>query len=191
MTLAQIRPGGAFARAGLRDGDRIDLRDLDLNARIALMGNAVATQTINLVTRRASHKFPARFTGSTWSEGDLAVKLSTIVIPLATGLWCLACALIIAIRRSWSLDGRVLSVVLISLGIGGADPSQDVVFPNQIGSVVLSCAEAVMAVIALSLLMVLSSRMGRRARGDASPNRASMHCSSYRSWDWLQAMSEQ
>src|SRR5450755_1277193 len=89
MSLTQVQPGGALWQAGLRAGDRLDLRDLDLSARVQLMGEALASQPTTLVARRGSQKFATHFVGSAWSEGESAVKLSTILVTLATGVWCL------------------------------------------------------------------------------------------------------
>jgi len=162
MTLEQVQPGGALWRAGLRDGDRLDLRDFDLSTRLQLMYEPLATQATTLVARRGSDRFVTSFTGSIWSDGESAVKLPTVLIALATGMWCLVCALIIAVRRSWSPEGRTLAIVLIALGLGGANPVQSVVLPNVTADVLLWSSMWILGFVALALLVSMASRVGVR-----------------------------
>ena len=160
MTLSQEAPGGAMDRAGLRDGDRVDLRELDLGARVFLMNSAPATETLTIRAHRGARAVTVRFTGSIWSEGEWPYKIIAIVVPILTGIWCLVCASIISSRRSWSFEGRVLATALIAVGLAGSN----VLLPDPITSTIVWAIDSAFWFTAPALLVVLSSRFGARSK---------------------------
>ena len=44
VSIFQPRPGGATDQAGLRDGDRVDLREQSLDSRVAVLWQLVASR---------------------------------------------------------------------------------------------------------------------------------------------------
>jgi hypothetical protein len=106
---------GATARAGIRDGDRIDLRDLNRYARGALLVRSRTTKTTNLVIRRDGRIFTTQLHASTIYQGNEAVNLPEVVLLFLACYLAFGCACVIAARRSQMREGRYLCLTLLAI----------------------------------------------------------------------------
>ncbi len=154
-------PGGAEARAGLRDGDRIDLRDQTPEARVAVAFQPMATRPTSLKIRRGTDTFVASVRGSTAYEVNSLWKFGAIIPMLLATAWFLGCALLITLRRSSLREARILALVLLcQLGVL-LYPGRLVTSDAKISMLFLVCSFA--CSVAASLLLIgLSSRFGAR-----------------------------
>lgn len=159
VEIAKPRAGGASARAGLRDGDRVDLREQSLSSRIAVLYQPPATQPTVVTIHRGSGTRLVAVTASTAWEGVPAWKLPPIVSTLIASFWFAACALLIALRRWWDRDARMLAVVLVLVTATMLQPSTVVVPNGAVGVILLVIARACAAGAAL-LLINLSTDFG-------------------------------
>lgn len=110
--------GGASDRAGIRDGDRIDVRDLGRYDRVALLFQPVTTVPVSLVVRRGGEKLTIPVVADTLYEGNTLLKLAVAVPNDVAQWWILGCALLLALRRWQTREGRYLCLGL--LGFAGA-----------------------------------------------------------------------
>lgn len=159
IAVAQPRAGGASARAGLRDGDLVDLREQDVRSRLAVAYQPPATAATTLTVHRGPSRLTVHVLGSTVWEGAPAWKLPPLVArPVAT-FWFACCALLIALRRRADLSARILALVLICLAFMPVDPTS-FVLPNAIASMALGLASRAGVTAAQVLLVRLSSSFG-------------------------------
>lgn len=159
VTIAQPRPGGATAQAGLRDGDRVDLREQPLSTRIAVAYQPMSTQPTVLEVHRGSTTFNAAVTASTVWEGVPVWKLPPgISRPLAS-FWFAACALLIVARRKIDWNARILAIVLLCMSGVSLDASS-VVVPNSAVRIMLLVVSRASSAAAAILLVRLSSGFG-------------------------------
>ena len=159
-TIVQVQPGGATDRAGVRSGDQVDLREQPFATRVFMMAQPVTTAPLKLVVIRGDKRFSTTLTPS--PAGDNGLKLATVIFPILTCLWCLGCVALIAARRSWSIEGRVLAVVLTSVGLGMTEVP-DVSFPSPIVSLVAWSAIWLLWFASFALIVWLASRIGIRS----------------------------
>ena len=120
-------PGGASDRAGIRDGDRIDVRDLGIYDRVALLFQPVTSVPVRLFVLRGGQKRAILVTGRTVYDGNVALKVAVAGIHAVAEWWILGCALLLALRRWQTREGRYLCLGL--LGFAGAmwlSPTQSV-----------------------------------------------------------------
>jgi hypothetical protein len=154
--------GGAAALAGLREGDRIDLREQNEAARIAVLFQLMATQPTRLVVERGVTKLAIEVTGSTIWDGAPIWKLATMGLVTIASVFFIACALLIALRRSVRRDARLLALVLLLCGLAAQlSPTFMVVPWPTIQLVQLLLSHACYAG-AFLLLIRLSSQLGTR-----------------------------
>lgn len=156
------RTGGASERAGLRDGDRIDLREQNLQARIAALYQLPATQPTSLIVRRGGATLPITVMGSTAWEGAPLWKLPVLLFPCLAALWFTVCVLVIGLRRWWSREAQILVLVLVALAANVINPIQFTVPWGRLAIALLVISRFCMAA-APWLLVLLSSRFGRRS----------------------------
>lgn len=161
VTAYALQPGGALERAGIRDGDRLDYREQTLEARVALFAQPLATRPTTLTIHRGTSAFTARFVGSTIWEGGVLLKVLPNVLIVVKGLCLLICAVLIAIRRWWLRDARMLALILLCLVPGGLI-GPDFVVPSPAANVLLWAVQQDAALAALVLLVALSARYGTR-----------------------------
>ncbi len=106
VSVASVTPDGAAARAGVRTGDRIDLRTLAFDDRVLLVASPIAGRPIAIELRR-----------------DGAVRRAVIVpvrttmawsgwIAYAVLFWMVAFAALIAWRRPAMREARLLSLAM-------------------------------------------------------------------------------
>jgi hypothetical protein len=119
LTAGPPAPGGSAARAGIREGDRFDLREQTLQARTALMGR-VPAWPVTLMVHRGTAAFSTSITANTVREGVQFLDALPQLLILVASCGYLACALLIILRRAWARDGRVLALILISTSISGS-----------------------------------------------------------------------
>ncbi|HUA08576.1 MAG TPA: hypothetical protein VMA98_04825 [Candidatus Acidoferrales bacterium] len=135
--IVRTTPGGAAQRAGIRDGDRIDVRDLGLYDRVALIFQPVTTVPVSLVVRRGTEKSTISVVADTVYDGNTFLKLVAAVPSDLADWWILGCALLLAVRRWQTREGRYLCLALIAyVGLLLLDPTF-LVSPN--GGLVAIC----------------------------------------------------
>jgi hypothetical protein len=110
--------GGSAARAGVREGDRIDLRDLGVYDRVALLFQPVTSVPVSLVVRRAREKLAIPVVADTVYDGNVLLKLAVAIPNDVAEWWILGCALLLALRRWQTREGVYLCLAL--LGFAGA-----------------------------------------------------------------------
>jgi hypothetical protein len=151
-------PGGTIARAGIRDGDWIDLREQSRDARFTLFAEPMAKRPLALVIHRGARAFTTRIFASTIWEGDARFKLWSLIPGWTANILLFGCAFLIAIRRALTRDGRMLALILLlEAGQGGT-----IVVPNAAATVFLTIASITCGLVAFLLLIALSSRFGVR-----------------------------
>ncbi len=160
--LAAVVPGGAADRAGLRAGDRFDLREQTLAGRVAILYQLPASQPTELVVRRGPSTVRLNVTGSTWYEGPVLLKLATMLSFTLAGAWFSCCALLIALRRSDRPDGRLLALVLLSVAGTQLNPTFLVV-PWPALQIALLAFSQTCTVASYLLLLRLASQFGARS----------------------------
>jgi hypothetical protein len=159
IAIAQPRPDGAAARAGLRDGDLIDLRAQTLAARLAVAYQPMATQTTPLIVRRGNATLHVAFKGSTLYQVNPAWKINILMNPLSS-LFFASCILLIMLRRWWSRDARVLAIVLFCMTLMLLlDPSA-IVVPSATANIALFLIARAGAAGAPVLIVWLASGFG-------------------------------
>ena len=160
VAFEQVAPGGATDRAGIRAGDVMDMRDQNFATRVFWLAQPVTTEPLTLVLKRGDQRFTTTFTASPMGRNSL--KLATAILPMLTCLWCLGCVLLIATRRSSSLEGRALAIVLTSVGIGMTQVP-DLSFPSPVVDLIIWSMIWILWLGSLGLLVWLSSRVGARS----------------------------
>jgi len=160
VAFEQVASGGATDRAGIRAGDVMDMRDQNFATRVFWLAQPVTTEPLTLVLKRGDQRFTTTFTASPMGRNGL--KLATAILPMLTCLWCLGCVLLIATRRSSSLEGRALAIVLTSVGIGMTQVP-DLSFPSPVVDLIVWSMIWILWLGSLGLLVWLSSRVGARS----------------------------
>jgi GAF domain-containing protein len=163
VEIAQPTPGGAAARAGLHDGDRIDLRQVDAAARVALLYQPTAVRPVRLMVQRAKKTFAVEFVGSSQYETNMTVKVIVNVVALLPYLLALCCAWLIALRRSQTSEGRLLCYTLLAV-VGYSFGPFSIAVPSALASALLLVLSTASLAVAAILPVVLSARVGARSR---------------------------
>lgn len=161
--LGQIEPGGAADRAGIRDGDTVDLRNLNPTDRAGLLWQPVTTRTIVLQLLRRGKSVTVHFVPSTQYQADAAVKIGTNLLWVLACLWALGCAWIIALRRAETREGRYLCLALLAVVAQCLGP-ENTVWPNGIVSALQYVVWALALGAAALLPVYLASGFGARSR---------------------------
>lgn len=158
----QIQTGGATERAGIRQGDLIDFRDQPFATRVFLLAQPSPVEPLTMVVIRGNRRISTTLSPSTVYGVGSALKMSSALLPMITCVWCLGCVLLIAKRKSWSLEGGILAVALTSVGVG-TNPVPDFSIPNPIADLVLWTATWILWFGSLGLIVALSARIGTRS----------------------------
>lgn len=153
-------PDGAVARAGIRTGDWIDVREQSPDVRLRLFAQPMAKRPITLVIHRGVRTFTTQVFPRTIWEGDVRLKLWTTVPAFVAGTWLLACALLISLRRASTSEGRILALILLLEAVPGF-----IIVPDSTATVLFSVAAYACGLLALLLVVVLSSRFGVPMKG--------------------------
>lgn len=163
VTIVEPRPGGATERAGLRAGDRLDLRDQSLASRIAIVAQPSSTEPTDVTALRGDTSSTHRLIGSTNWEGPAQWKIPVQLLSAVAFIWFAACALLLALRKATNRDAQLLIFVLLCLTALELDPRY-IVVPSTAAQLVLFVVSRVCLTIAPLLLLRLSSRTGRPSR---------------------------
>lgn len=162
VAVAQPVPGGATDRAGLRTGDLIDLREQSEASRVPVLFQLMGDRPTMLVVHRGATTRTFAVTGTSVWEGQPLFKLATILSFTLANVWFVACAFLIALRRSDRRDGLLLAVVLLFITGFQMTPSF-VVVPSAVLQLWLFVAATACMSAALITLVVLSSQFGARS----------------------------
>lgn len=162
VQFAQPRPGGASAAAGIREGDRVDLREHRVDARAHVMWQLLATQPTLLTTHRDGTTLSVSVTGSTMWEGSPMRRFSHLleVVPAA---FFLGCALLIIRRRSQTYEGRAVAAFLSCLVLAQMTRPDGLVVPDVNLYLFLVFGSNVLSLAAAVILIRLSSHFGVRS----------------------------
>lgn len=154
------QPGGAAARAGIRPGDRFDLREQSLDTRLWLLFQPVTTKPVALVMHRGSRTYATNlFPGTIW-DGDSGLKLWNIIAGVILTIPYLACAFLITVRRTALPEARRLALILIL----GTLAAAGIVVPSAVGTTMLTAVSVLLTTVQLVIVVDLSSRFGERSR---------------------------
>lgn len=157
------QPGGAAARAGIRGGDRLDLREQSLPVRVRLYSQPVADAPIALVLHRGTQRFTVRVIASTSAQGNVALKAWTLGLGIVSSAWFIGCALLIALRRASRTEARLLMLTLLCCSpVGFAGLGLALVTPGFAATALLFTLPPMCALIAMVLVVALSARFGAR-----------------------------
>ena len=164
MTVRVPRADGASARAGLKDGDVLVLREQNFATRVSLFIQPTAGVPLDLVVRRVERPpFHVRFfAGTTW-ESEAVWKMLLVLPGIISSLWFIACAALIAIRVSTSFDARVLGATLLCL-CSLPFNINSILVPNPTLSLLMYGFVQACGLAALTLLVLLSSHFGAQSR---------------------------
>lgn len=158
------QPGGAAARAGIRGGDWLDLREQSLPARIRLYSQPVAGVPIALALHRGARRFTVRVIPTASAQGNVALKAWSLGLGILSSAWFVGCALLIALRRAGLSEARLLILILLCCSpVGFAGLGLALVTPGFGASAFLFVLPQLCALIAMALLVVLSTRFGARS----------------------------
>ncbi|HEY1882260.1 MAG TPA: hypothetical protein VGG51_04375 [Candidatus Cybelea sp.] len=159
----QVVAGGAAAQAGIRDGDRVDLREHGLYDRTSIVFQPMTLKPATVRVHRAGKTFTVQVRASTVYEGDVAIKVPNTVLAMLAYLLALACAFLIALRRWQTREGRYLCLTLLAICAETIGPLASAV-PNGTLSA-LKYAFLGVVVCAQALLPVaLAATFGVRSR---------------------------
>ncbi len=152
---------GAAARAGIREGDLVDLREQTADERWLLAFQPIAGRPVTLRLHRGSNATSLVVVpGTTWG-GDWRLKILTILGQTLGAVWFLGCAAILALRRASLREARVLALILFSMGLSCTQFG----LPNaQATGAIYMFSTLVCVDIASVLLLVLASGFGARSR---------------------------
>jgi hypothetical protein len=114
VSIRGIDPGGPADRAGIREGDSVDVRDQSMLVRLSLMGQLLAGRPVTFQTSGVAGSsqrvlVPGRFSVS---------RFWTYVVWEFASLWLLLFAAVIAWRRPYVDNNLLLATVIACAGIG-------------------------------------------------------------------------
>jgi hypothetical protein len=164
FTLAAIDviPNGAAARAGIRVGDRFDLRRQSLDGRVGLLWQPVANRPVAYVVQRDGASLTAVVTASSMWDQNAWLKIPFSLIEGTSLLFLMGCALLIALRRSTSFNARAVVLFLALFVSGRAIRPQTIVIPNATLYVLLGMLSEVLTFAAFCVLIALAANFGER-----------------------------
>ncbi len=155
VDVASLAPGGPAARAGVRAGDRIDVRTLPFADRVLLVAAPVADRPLHVVVERRGR--------------TLSLDVVPVSMPLRWDgwigylilVWIAAFAALIAWRRPGLPEARLLSAALSCYV--AADALQFLTTPSPALDLLFSALNTggVLGGITLALLVRFTARFGR------------------------------
>lgn len=157
----QVVPGGAVSRAGIRDGDRVDIRDLDAYRRFGLLFQPVPKPMVLPILRGGS-SFVTTVVPTTQFEISPGPKVANILVDLIGRLWLLGCALLLCVRRSDTREGRYLCLILIAAATGLYNVI--LVTPSGAFDALAVAALGLCCVVTIVLSLAFASGYGKRPR---------------------------
>lgn len=155
-------PEGAASLAGIRDGDRVDLRKLDLYDRVALIFQPATTRAPDLTVMRGGRTFAVRVHPSTLFGVNSAWKIWPSVLAEVAGLALMGCALILVLRRSSKREGRYLCATLLAFVGAETIGYGDVASTNGAVAALAFLAGGCFNCAAAGLPVAMAARFGKR-----------------------------
>jgi len=155
-------PGGAAARAGLRYGDRTDLREQSLDTRVAFVFSPMATRPVTVRVKRGARTLAVNVLPSTTLEGRSLLKVTGRFSGSLPAVWFLACATLIAKRRWWAHEARMLSLAMLCQICGLLLASGVYAVPGATPMLLLYVASGALLFAETLLLVALASQYGKR-----------------------------
>lgn len=168
VQFAEPRPGGASAAGGVLDGDRVDLRAIDLDSRVRVIWQPMADRPMVFTVHRGDRTAIVRVTGSdVWHGSDLWRTAWTrpVLFCLETApiVGFLACALLIILRRSRTFEGRAIAVYLLCVVVARMFVPETLVLPDAGVNLTLTFVSALLSFASMVVLVRLSSTFGTRS----------------------------
>ncbi|MBV8489655.1 MAG: adenylate/guanylate cyclase domain-containing protein [Candidatus Eremiobacteraeota bacterium] len=155
-------PNGAVAKAGIRDGDLLDLREQSFDTRVRYLAQPIAGRPTRMLIRRGSKTFVTNLVGSTIYEGQATTKFVSFSFLMFSAVWFFLCALVIAWKRWWLREARYLALAMLAhLGWLILAPGYFIV-PNPLLQLALAALSQVCLLFEAVLIVRLSSRFGSR-----------------------------
>lgn len=161
--IEQTTHGGAAEAAGIRDGDRVDLRGLSPYERVALLYQPVTAKPLLLNVRRGDKSIPIRFKASTQYEGGALLKTSNNILWMLADFFALGCAWLLAFRRAQTREGRYLCLTLLAIVAGCVGPS-NIALPNGTAGAFSEFLQGLTVFASALLPLHLSAQFGMRTR---------------------------
>jgi hypothetical protein len=153
------QPDGAGARAGIRAGDLLDLREQPAEVRWWLAFQPIAGRPITLQLRRDAKPLSIAIVPSTVWDGDWRLKILTILVQTLSSVWFVGCATILVLRRASLREARILALILLSMGLS----NNYFTLPSaQAAGAICMFSQIVCYDIAWILLVILGSGFGAR-----------------------------
>lgn len=149
VAIANLDPSGPTARAGLRIGDRIDIRANSALERFELFGQPLSGRPIALSVRRGSARTRVSVVPG---PVDLRQQRWAIIylLPRLGNLWLVLFAALIVRRKDNTPQNLLLSTILISISIGYVMTAGNIAAPWTWAYVVSGiCYQALLGSIAL------------------------------------------
>jgi hypothetical protein len=159
VQFADPHAGGAASVGGIRDGDRVDLRRVDLETRVRVLWQPVATRPSLVGIERGDQTRFVSVVASTLGEGGLRRRVLHFFAVLPSAGF-LACALLIILRRSGTFQGRALTLYLLFLIVAQMLRPDALVVPNAQLNVLLTFISTLLTFAAMIVLIRLSSSFG-------------------------------
>lgn len=156
LTFRGVDPGGPADRGGLREGDRIDVRDHTVIDRLSMMGQPQAGRPLTFSVTRASGTAKAVVVPRAI---DLSRFWNYLLWEFAS-LWLLLFASLIAWRRPFVDNNLLLAAVLASAAIGFGAESLFFGLPWAWGYVALNIVSQALP-LSIALWASLASSFGR------------------------------
>lgn len=113
VSIRGIDPGGPADRAGIRDGDSVDVRDQSVLVRLSLMGQLLAGRHVTLRVSGTNGIAQRVLVPGAFSVS----RFWTYVVWEFASLWLLLFAAVIAWRRPYVDNNLLLATVIASAGI--------------------------------------------------------------------------
>lgn len=154
------QPDGAGARAGIRAGDFLDLREQPADVRWWLAFQPIAGHAISLQIRRGASSLSSVIVPSTVWDGDWRLKILTALVEMFSSAWFVGCATILVLRRAALREARILALILLSMGLS----NNYFTVPNaQAAGAICMFSQIVCDDIAWILLLLLASGFGAQS----------------------------
>jgi hypothetical protein len=164
VVIEGVVPGGTADRAGMRDGDRVNLREQTLDGMVAVVYQPFTLRSTPLTFHRGASTYTAHVVANTIWEISFWPLIGYLPI-LISGIWFLVCALFIAVRKWWSSEGRYLTLILLLMIPGFATGATAIIVtPDSRLTALMALVTYSCALAALALLVRLSSSIGVRSR---------------------------
>lgn len=116
LSFRGVDPGGPADRAGIREGDLVDVRGLSPRERFSLMGQPQAGRPVRLQVLRGGVRLQRTIVPGPFSFS----RFWQYAVMDLTHCWLVLFAALILLRRPYADNNLLLSATLITAAIGGA-----------------------------------------------------------------------